>query len=124
LLCGVVGLIATVLALAGAWLILPFAGLEVALLVWAFRQIALRDQDFEQVRVDDGLWTYEARKGGRSLTGSGALAWLQVDEDRIAGRLVVGLRYAGRRFEVGSYLPEDQRAGLARELAGVIRGGR
>lgn len=121
LIGGMAVLIATAFAIAGVWWVLPFAGAEVALLVWAFRRIAAGDADFEKLEVRSGAWSYRAHRDGEDVAACGATCWLAVDEQEIHGRLVVRLRYAGRQYLVGSFLPEDQRAGLARELAGVIR---
>lgn len=121
LLGGMVAVIAAAFAVAGVWWVLPFAGIEIVLLVWAFSRIAAGDSDFERIDVHRGSWSYSSRRQGKVVSASGATCWLSLDGKRIHGRLVVGLRYAGRRYEVGSFLPEDQRAGLMRELASVIR---
>ncbi|MBL8516286.1 MAG: DUF2244 domain-containing protein [Betaproteobacteria bacterium] len=118
---GMVAVIALGFAWAGIWWVLPFAGLELGLLVWAFNRIAVGDSDFESLDLQESEWAYQARRGGREVSVSGALSWLRVEQRRTRGRLVVGLCYAGRRYELGSFLSEDQRAGLARELAGLIR---
>ncbi|MDX2219773.1 MAG: DUF2244 domain-containing protein [Burkholderiales bacterium] len=121
MLGGIALIVAGAFALAGVWWVLPFAGLEIVGLVWAFKRIADGDSDFEALEFRSGAWTYRARRLGRDVAASGATCWLKVEQQRIDGRLVVGLRYAGRRYEVGTFLPEDQREGLVRELAGVIR---
>jgi uncharacterized membrane protein len=118
---GIASVIAVAFAVAGVWWVLPFAGLEVGLLVWAFGRIALGDSDFESLELRGEGWIYQASRSGKGTSARGALSWLRVEAHRVRGRLVVGLCYAGRQYEVGSFLPEDQRAGLARELAGVIR---
>lgn len=115
-------LVALGFAVAGVWWVLPFAGIEVAILVYAFHHVAVGDSDFEYLEVREGSWSFEARRQGEATVAAGSTSWLRVEECRVRGRLVVGLRYAGRQYEVGSYLPEDQRASLARELVGVIRG--
>jgi uncharacterized membrane protein len=114
-------MIGLAMALAGAWLVLPFAGLEVILLVWAFGRIGKGDHDFERITLADGVWNYEARHEGVSLSGRGALAWLGIEQVRERGQLQVRLRYAGKRLSVGRFLSEEERAGLARELNGLIR---
>lgn len=118
---GATGLIALAMALAGAWLVLPFAGLEVALLVWAFGRIGRGDRDFERITLQQGVWQYEARHDGVELSGQGTLAWLGIEQVRERGQLQVRLRYAGRQLSVGRFLSEEERAGLARELNGLIR---
>ncbi len=115
-------LIGCAFAAVGVWWVLPFAGIEIVLLVYAFNRISAGDSDFECLDMRDGCWSYQSKRRGELITVGGAISWLRVEEHKIGGRLVVGLRYAGRQYEVGSFLPEDQRAGLARELVGVIRG--
>ena len=124
LLCGPAMLIAVFFALAGIWLVLPFAGIEVMLLVWAFREISRGDQDFECLTVGQGQWMYQARIQGEGTQGQGSLAWLKVEESRTRGRLEVALRYSGRQIVIGRFLPEDQRARLAKELSIVVRAAR
>ncbi len=102
----------------------PFAGVEVALLVFAFRQIARGDHDFERITVGQGQWEYEACIQGKGMRSRGSLAWLKVEERTIFGRLEVGLRYSGRLIVVGRFLPESRREGLARELKVAVRGAR
>lgn len=114
-------LIALALSLVGAWLVLPFAGLEVLLLVWAFGRIGRGDHDFERFTLTQGVWHYEARHDGVPSSGRGALAWLGIEQVRERGQLQVRLRYAGRQLSVGRFLSEEERAGLARELNGLIR---
>jgi len=112
------------LALAGAWLVLPFAGLEAALLVWAFREIGKGDRDFESVSAGEGVWRLDARHGTEVLTAEGALAWLGVEQARRAGNLELQLRYAGRRYPVGAFLGEAQRVALGRDLRKLIASAR
>lgn len=121
---GMVAVVAASFAMVGVWWVLPFAGIEIVVLIWAFSRIAARDDDFERIEMSRENWSYSARRQGKEVSASGATCWLNLEEQRIRGRLVVGLRYAGQRFEVGSFLPEDQRAGLVRELTSVIRGSR
>lgn len=117
-------LIALVLALAGAWLILPFAGLEVVLLLWAFREIGKGDQDFESVSAGDGAWRLEARRGSEVQSVGGALAWLGIEQTRQRGNLELRLRYAGRSYLVGAFLGEAQRVALGRDLRKLIESAR
>ena len=46
-------------AVAGAWLVLPFAGLEVLLLGWAYVVYARRAADYERIELDSGRLTVE-----------------------------------------------------------------
>lgn len=124
LICIPVTVIAVAFALLGAWWVVPFAGLEIVLLVWAFRNIARGDRDFERITVGQGLWEYEACIQGLGMRSKGSLAWLRVEERMALGRLEVGLRYSGRLIVIGRLLPEDGRRGLARRLKVAVRGAR
>src|SRR3974390_3557251 len=58
---GVAGFAAAI----GAWPVMPFAGLEVALVVLAFHVVALHDADFERLEIGAGEGGGEARAAGR-----------------------------------------------------------
>ena len=113
-------MIGMVMAMLGAWLVLPFVGLELALLIWAFRQIAKGDQDFERFSVGDGIWTYQARHGAETVSGQGALKWLGFDQWQQHGRRRLRLRYAGRTYPLGAFLTDGQCVTLGRDLQGLI----
>ena len=104
-------------AVAGAWLILPFAGLEVLLLGAAFVLYARHAADYEKVEVESGRLTVEVAEGERT-------ARYQMDGARVSieeGRIV--LRDAKEELEVGRHLGAEARAELAAELEEkLIRG--
>jgi len=107
-------------AAVGAWPVMPFAGLEVALVVAAFHVVALHDGDFERVEVDAGEVRVESREA-RSLTrltANGAWARLVVEER--GERCTLGLAYAGRVVPLGRLLTDEGRRELARKLRGCI----
>ncbi|NCW56693.1 MAG: DUF2244 domain-containing protein [Gammaproteobacteria bacterium] len=83
--------IALPISLLGFWLVLPFAGLELALLAWALREFP---RHWAQVRI---------RAGGSPLHPS---------------RLTVESH--GRRHEIGHFLNEQERLGLAARLRRLI----
>jgi len=104
-------------AAAGAWLILPFAGLEVLLLGAAFVLYARHAADYEKVELESGRLTVEVAEGERT-------ARYQMDGARVSieeGRIV--LRDAKEELEVGRHLGAEARAELAAELEEkLIRG--
>jgi len=104
-------------AAAGAWLILPFAGLEVLLLGAAFVLYARHAADYEKVEVESGRLTGEVAEGERT-------ARYQMDGARVSmeeGRVV--LRDAKEELEIGRHLGAEARAELAAELEmRLIRG--
>src|SRR5687767_15516762 len=104
-------------ALAGAWLILPFAGLEVLLLGAAFVLYARHAADYERIDLDSGRLTVEIADGARTARYQLADARVFVEE----GRVVV--RDAKEELEIGRHLSAEARVELAAELGQkLIRG--
>jgi uncharacterized membrane protein len=104
-------------AAAGAWLVLPFAGLEVLLLGAAFVLYARHAADYERIELEPGRITVEVASGWRiaRYEMQGAKVFMQ------DGRLV--LRGAQEELEIGRYLGAEARAELAAELQNkLIRG--
>lgn len=106
--------IAAAFAALGAWLILPFAGLELLLLGAAFWVTARHAADYERIeRARDRLIVRGVSEGER-------LRRYEFD----AGRLRVRLGERGRvlldapqaRLEIGRHLDAASRAGFAAEL--------
>jgi uncharacterized membrane protein len=101
----------------GAWLILPFAGLEVLLLGAAFVLYARHAADYERIELESGHLTVEIADGGRT-------ARYEMDGARVSmeqGRVV--LRGAKEELEIGRFIGAEARAELAAELEKkLIRG--
>ena len=101
----------------GAWLILPFAGLEVLLLGAAFVLYARHAADYERIEFESGHLTVEVAEAGRSALHRMDGARVSMEE----GRLV--LRGAQEELEIGRHLCAEARAELAAELEKkLIRG--
>jgi len=101
-------------AFAGAWLVLPFAGLEVALLAAAFVAYARHAADYERIELKSGRFTVEVAEGRR-------VARFELHGARVAmekGRVV--LRCAAKELEIGRYLGAEARAELAAELQKML----
>lgn len=113
--------IACAFAAAGAWLILPFAGLEMGVLYWAFRSIERRAGDYERIVIDGDRIRIEIREAGRDHHHEMSRYWSQVAVSRGGARLA--LRSHGRELEIGRNLSDDQRLALARELGSELRSG-
>jgi len=109
-------------AVAGAWLILPFAGLEVLLLAGAFVLYARHAVDYERIDFDAGRLTVEVCEGGRTARyqfDCGAEGARVVMEE---GRVV--LRGAKEELEIGRHLGVEGRAQFAAELEKMLIRGR
>lgn len=104
--------IAAGFAAAGAWLILPFAGLEALALGAAFVLYARRAADYETIELDDGRLSVETADGGR-------VARVELDARRARLRLDgarVLLGAPGRELELGRHLDAAARVAFAGEL--------
>ena len=112
-----------VLALKGFWPILPFAGLEMALLAWALKVSLERRFHSQIITVTEADVAVEsrARDGGERVVFP--RHWAQVKLRRPAASLHpsrLTIESHGRQCELGSFLTEEERRGLALRLARVI----
>jgi uncharacterized membrane protein len=103
-------------ALAGAWLVLPFAGLELAALILAVTAFGRHVGDRESVAGSRGRVVVEIREAGRTARHVFVpqCSRLIVDGDGAAARLA--LCAAGQEVEIGRFLGEEERVELVREL--------
>ena len=105
--------IGTGFALAGAWLVLPFAGLEVALLVGAYLFYARHAADYERISLGEGRLTIEIADGieNRSVELDPRRVRLAMAKDE---RLL--LQAAKEQIEIGRHLDAEKRVEFASEL--------
>jgi len=104
-------------ALLGAWLILPFAGLEVLLLAGAFLLQARHAADYERIELADDRLRIDVADGART-----ARYELDARRVRIAmdeGALV--LRGPRETLQLGRHLDAAARAAFAGELKRRLR---
>ena len=112
--------IAAAFAALGAWLILPFAGLEMLVLYWAFRTVDRHAADYERIAVRGDRVRVEVFEVGRARRHEFSRCWTQLVVSRDGGRIV--LRFHGREVEVGRHRDDAQRRTFARELGQLLRG--
>ena len=107
-------------AAAGAWLVLPFAGIEVALLAAAFFVSGRHASDYERIERAGERLTVEVSSAGRTERHEMPVRATRV---RMAkrGYARVWLSANGRECEVGRHLQEQGRIELAAELARRIQ---
>ena len=105
----------------GAWLILPFAGLEVMLVWYAFRVIGRHDEDYETLSVSDSEFRWERRCGRETSLLQGSRHWAQLVDTKTDGRLQLQLSYAGNTVLIGQLMPNEQREILAKHLRQLFR---
>ncbi len=118
--------IAGAFASLGYWLLLPFAGLEIAALAAGFYLASLRSHEREEIAIDEA--SVALRRGGRVLHtlfhAPRAWARIHLDPSRYRGhpsRLL--LCSQGREVEIGAGLSEVERTRLARLLRDRLQGG-
>ncbi len=104
----------------GAWPVMPFAGLEVALVFFAFHLVRLHDADFERLEIGEHEVRIEARDA-ESLTRFVAhRPWARIIVREQGARCTLGLAYAGRTVQLGRLMSDEGRRKLADELRGRI----
>ena len=104
----------------GAWPVMPFAGLEVSLLLLAFHVVRAHDADYERLEIGEHEVRVEAREA-ESLTHFVAhRPWARVVVRERGTRCTLRLAYAGRWVPLGRLLSDEGRRRLAQELRGRI----
>lgn len=121
--CGVSLAFAGILALQGFWPVFPFAGLEMAALGWALKHNMARRFRREIITVSDDDVRVESVVGANSSQVVFPRHWAQVKLRRPASRLHpsrLTIESHGRQCEVGHFLTESERRGLALRLGKLI----
>jgi uncharacterized membrane protein len=121
--CAVSFTIAGVLALLGFWPVLPFAGLEMAFLAWALKMSLDRRRHRQTITVSDRDVLIESCNGSRCNQVMFPRHWARVTLRCSASRLYPSrlvIESHGRQCEVGDFLTEEERRGLAQRLSRLI----
>jgi len=105
-------------ALLGYWLILPFAGLEIALLAWALGALRSQEGDYETLTIEGDVVVLEWHAGTNGERREMNRQWARVVCDcRTPGRdCRLSLSSHGRETKVGQYLSDEARLQLAATL--------
>ena len=105
-------------ALNGAWLVFPFAGLDILVVYLAFRYVEQRAGDYECIAFHGDNVVIETRCDGKSDRFEFNRYWVQVTLVEASGaergRLL--LRSHGKEVTFGVHLTGEQRAVMARRL--------
>jgi uncharacterized membrane protein len=117
--CGAAGF----LAVKGFWPVLPFAGLEMALLGWALKVSLERRFHRQTITVTESDVSVESRDRGCSSRIVFPRHWAQVKLRRPAAqqhpsRLTIESH--GHQCDLGTFLTEEERRGLALRLQRLI----
>jgi uncharacterized membrane protein len=115
--------VAILFAACGFWLVLPFAGAEVAALVMGFYLCARSGRTVEVVYIEEDRVAVEKGQPGTLRICEFKRPWARIvlRPARIArhpSQLVVGSH--GKQVQLGAFLTEDERTRLAGELERVI----
>lgn len=100
----------------GAWPVMPFAGLEVLLVVAAFHVVQRHDADYERVEVGEHEVVVEGCHARCPFRFVANRAWARLVVGLAGGRCTLQLAYAGRRVPLGRMMTDAERRRLAREL--------
>ena len=107
-------------AAVGAWPVMPFAGLEVALVALAFRVVQAHDGDFERLEIGEHEVRLEAREARRITHFVGHRPWARVVVSDRGRSCTLRLAYAGRAVPLGRLMSDEGRRELAARLRGRI----
>jgi len=113
--------IAVAFAAFGAWPVLPFAGLEMAVLYGAFRYVDRHAADYECLEINGDRVRIEIREGTAVRRVELNRHWAQVVMRDASGRPRLALRSHGREVEFGRHLTNAERERVARELLRKLR---
>ncbi len=115
--------VALAVAAQGAWLVMPFAGIEVAMIVFAYRWLRAGDGDFETVRATGHELLLQRSVRGRIEESRFNLHWVQVvfEPAGIARKSRLALRSHGRVHPIGELMTEAERSAAADYLSARIR---
>jgi uncharacterized membrane protein len=111
-----------VFLLAGAWPVLGFVGLDVALVWWAFKASYGDRRAHEHLRLADGTFTVErVDKHGGAERFAFPSYWLRVRlEDNGDERGTLVITSHGRSLTIAGFLSPRERAILAEELSAAL----
>lgn len=108
--------VAVAFAALGAWLILPFAGLEAFALYLAYRWILRHADDSESLQVCGHAVVLAVKENAQTRQYEFNRAWARLVVNRQGGDVRLALRSHGKEVEVGRYLDSGGKQKLAREL--------
>ena len=116
-------LIAIGFASIGAWLVLPFAGLEILAFAYAFYTIYLHADDFESITIEEDRVVVEKRNYKESTKTVFQRYWAQVNVRDVLtikgsnGKSALFISSHGNEVEFGrNFISDEQRTLLARDL--------
>jgi len=105
-------------ALNGAWLVFPFAGLDILVVYRAFRYVEQCAGDYECLTFHDDIIAIERQRRGKTDRFEFNRHWVQVTFIEAQGgeRGRLSLRSHGKEVAFGVDITGEQRAAVARKL--------
>jgi uncharacterized membrane protein len=113
--------VALACAAIGAWPVLPWAGMELAGLAFAFCWIGRHDGDYERFSIAGATINLETKSAGRLERIEFNRQWAQLVCVVQGRRCDLALRSHGREVPVGRLMSDEERLKWARELARQLR---
>lgn len=105
----------------GAWPVMPFAGLEVALVALAFHVLGRHDFDYERFEIRGDVVLVETRCESEVARFSCNRAWASVVCRASGRRCRLSLRHGRDSIALGRLLSDDERRVWAQELRGRMQ---
>jgi uncharacterized membrane protein len=104
-------------SLIGAWFVLPFVGLEIFALGYAFYHVNSHSSDYESISIDGDNLLVERCTGQHVSQHVLNPYWAKLVRHELSnGELRLGLLSHGKEIEIGRYLTRKQRESLAEQL--------
>ncbi len=107
----------------GAWLVLPFAGLEILAFAYAFYTVYLHADDFESITIEEDQVIVEKKHDQKITKTVFQRYWAQVNVRDVLkfqgsnGKSALFISSHGNEVEFGrNFITDEQRALLARDL--------
>ena len=104
----------------GAWPVMPFAGIEVLLVAFAFHVLRRHDADYERIVIGEHEVRVEARDARQTTCFVANRPWARVVLRERGARCTLGLAYAGRTVPLGRMLSDEGRRQLAESIRGRL----
>jgi len=107
----------------GAWLVLPFAGLELLAFALAFYHIRVHASDFESITIDGDEVLVEKKYSRQISSAVFQRYWTRVSvKESASGRNALMIGSHGKEVEFGKhFIDDEQRIALVRELKKKLR---
>ena len=107
----------------GAWPVVPFAGLEIAALLWAMQRNREKAGDFERITIETGRLTIDSKNGLHREHHEFNPCWakLQCSASDSLKTMVLQIRSHGETVAIGNLLTEEQKSLLANAIKQALR---